>query len=201
MDKRDYYEVLEVSKDASKDVIKNAYRKLALKYHPDRNESPEAEERFKEISDAYSILGDKDKRKYYDLNGHALLDEYHTRRDFPGFKAHRFQGDSFYSPGCAGRGMGMRSCFSRNTGGWGRAFRHPFSRYHYERGAVYDLPLTQDEALTGVEKVINIPSGANIGTLRVKTPSDLKDGDFLIMKNGFPGRMGRDIYLQVRIVE
>ena len=60
--KRDYYKVLNVPENASKEEIKRAYRKLALKYHPDRNESPDAEEHFKEISEAYAVLSDDEKR-------------------------------------------------------------------------------------------------------------------------------------------
>nr|MDO8133774.1 molecular chaperone DnaJ [Candidatus Njordarchaeum guaymaensis] len=70
-EKRDYYEVLGVSKDASKDEIKRAYRELALKYHPDRNKSPGAEEKFKELSEAYAVLSDDEKRAQYDRFGHA----------------------------------------------------------------------------------------------------------------------------------
>ena len=72
MSKRDYYEVLGVAKNASKDEIKNAYRKLALKYHPDRNpDNKEAEEKFKEASEAYEVLSDEQKRSQYDQFGHA----------------------------------------------------------------------------------------------------------------------------------
>ena len=66
---RDFYDVLGVQKDASKDDIKAAYRRLALQFHPDRNKSPEAEEKFKEISEAYAVLSDDDKRKQYDAYG------------------------------------------------------------------------------------------------------------------------------------
>src|SRR5512136_2409625 len=79
--KRDYYEVLGVSKTASKDQIKDAYRKLALQYHPDRNKSPEAEEKFKEISEAYAVLSDEEKRKQYDQLGHAAFDQRYTTED------------------------------------------------------------------------------------------------------------------------
>src|SRR5215210_7429019 len=73
--KRDYYEILEIQKNASKDEIKNTYRKLALKYHPDRNKSPGAEEKFKEISEAYAVLSDDEKRKKYDTYGHVGAEE------------------------------------------------------------------------------------------------------------------------------
>src|SRR3989338_2517139 len=71
--KRDYYEVLGVSKTASADEIKKSYRKLALKYHPDRNKgNKEAEERFKEAAEAYAVLSDSQKRSQYDQFGHSL---------------------------------------------------------------------------------------------------------------------------------
>ena len=79
--KRDYYEVLGVSRDASKDEIKNAYRNLAMRYHPDRNKSPDAEERFKEISEAYAVLSDDEKRAQYDQWGHAGFAERYTVSD------------------------------------------------------------------------------------------------------------------------
>ena len=71
-EKRDYYEVLRVSKDASESDIKKSYRKLAMKYHPDRNpDDPAAEDKFKEASEAYSVLSDAEKRARYDQFGHA----------------------------------------------------------------------------------------------------------------------------------
>src|SRR5919199_2550653 len=73
--KRDYYEVLGVQKNASKEEVKNAYRKLALQYHPDRNKAAGAEERFKEISEAYAVLSDDEKRRRYDTYGHVGSEE------------------------------------------------------------------------------------------------------------------------------
>jgi molecular chaperone DnaJ len=79
--KRDYYDVLAVPKNASKEDIKNSYRKLALQYHPDRNKSSGAEERFKEISEAYAVLSDDEKRAQYDQFGHAGIDSKYSQED------------------------------------------------------------------------------------------------------------------------
>ncbi len=72
--KRDYYEVLGVSKTASDDELKKAYRKLAKKYHPDVSKEPDAEEKFKEAQEAYAVLSDEQKRAQYDQYGHAAFD-------------------------------------------------------------------------------------------------------------------------------
>ena len=71
MSKRDYYEVLGVSRNASAEEIRKAYRKLARKYHPDVNKAPDAEEKFKEVKEAYEVLSDPQKRSNYDRFGHA----------------------------------------------------------------------------------------------------------------------------------
>lgn len=81
MTKRDYYEVLGVGKTASLDEIKSAYRKLALQYHPDRNKESGAEERFKEISEAYAVLSDSEKRAKYDQFGHEGFDRMYSQED------------------------------------------------------------------------------------------------------------------------
>ena len=74
--KRDYYEVLGINKNADKAAIKKAYRKLAKKYHPDTNAGdPKAEERFKEVTEAYNVLSDDEKRKLYDQFGHAAFEQ------------------------------------------------------------------------------------------------------------------------------
>ena len=79
--KRDYYEVLGVSKSTSVDELKKQYRKLALKFHPDRNKSAEAPEHFKEISEAYAVLSDAEKRQLYDQHGHAGVDGRYSSED------------------------------------------------------------------------------------------------------------------------
>ena len=81
MNKRDYYEILGITRDASPDEIKKKYRKLAMEYHPDRNKSPDAAEKFKEISEAYAILSDPDKKEKYDLYGHEGINNQYSTED------------------------------------------------------------------------------------------------------------------------
>src|SRR5206468_12971783 len=74
-DSKDYYDILGVSKTATQDEIKRAYRKLALQYHPDRNKTKEGEEKFKEVTKAYEVLGNEEKRKTYDQFGAAAFEQ------------------------------------------------------------------------------------------------------------------------------
>src|SRR5262252_8277903 len=154
--KRDYYEVLGVSRAADDEELKRAYRKLALKYHPDKNPDSrlEAEERFKEVSEAYQILCDPQRRAQYDRFGHAAFQQGGGFDFAAGFDD--ILGDLFGDFFGTGRGRGGRT----------RA----------RRGAdlQYQLEVTFEEAARGVEKTISIPrltpcttcngSGAKPGT-------------------------------------
>jgi molecular chaperone DnaJ len=104
--KRDYYDVLGVARDASADDIKKAYRRLAIQLHPDRNKEPDAEERFKEVSEAYAVLSDAQKRARYDQFGHAGIDSQYSAEDL--FRTIDFS-DLF-------RGMGFGSIFEQFFG-------------------------------------------------------------------------------------
>jgi molecular chaperone DnaJ len=144
--KRDYYEVLGVQKGASKDQIKDSYRKLALQYHPDRNKETGAEDKFKEISEAYAVLSDDQKRVQYDNLGHAGFDQQYSREDiFRGAYSDDFfsniAGDLFRTI-FGGSGFG-------GGGGYGRSDRG--------EDIGYNLEITLEEAAKGVEKEIQIP--------------------------------------------
>ena len=102
---RDYYEVLGVARDADAKTIKNAFRELALKFHPDRNKSPDAEERFKEIAEAYGILSDPKKRAQYDSGGFAGVADFSAEDIFGGIDFGDIFGD-FMGSGGLGSGFG-----------------------------------------------------------------------------------------------
>lgn len=103
--KRDYYEILGLQKGAGRDEIKSAYRKLAMKYHPDRNNEPGAENKFKEISEAYAVLSDDSKRAQYDQYGHAGFDQMYSTEDI-------FKGANFRDFEDLFRTFGFRSPFN-----------------------------------------------------------------------------------------
>jgi molecular chaperone DnaJ len=105
--KRDYYEILCLQKNASQDEIKSQYRKLALKFHPDRNKSADAAEYFKEVSEAYAVLSDPEKRKIYDAYGHAGVDGRYSTEDI-------FQGSRVNFEDIFGSGFERIWCRSRN---------------------------------------------------------------------------------------
>jgi molecular chaperone DnaJ len=147
--KRDYYEVLEVSRSVTKDELKKQYRRLARQYHPDVNPDPEAAERFKEISEAYEVLSDDDKRAAYDRFGHAGV----GNGGFGGFDQQGFGGfaDIFEE---------FFGTFGGGGAGRGRRRRGP------RRGADlrYDLTVTFEEAIFGVEREIEYRRPETCGT-------------------------------------
>lgn len=165
--KRDYYEILGVSRDASQDEIKRAYRKLALKYHPDRNPSPEAEEKFKEISEAYAVLSDPEKRRLYDTYGHAGIDSNYSYEDL-------FRGADFSDFSDLFRGFGFSGIddiFDMFFGGR----RHPRSRRG--RDLRYDLKISMEDAYKGAVKTIEIPRVevcSSCGGSGARTPQDIE---------------------------
>ncbi len=147
MNKRDYYEVLGVGRNAGEQEIKSAYRKLALKYHPDRNPGDKtAEEKFKEAAEAYAVLADPDKRGQYDRFGHAAVS---GGPGAPGFDPTIFRDFSDIFAGL-GDFFGFGVDFSL---GGGRRRGGP------QRGADlrYDLEISFEEAATGAETVLQIP--------------------------------------------
>ncbi len=176
--KRDYYEVLGVEKKASKSDIKSAYRKMALKYHPDKNKAKDAEEKFKEINEAYQILSDAEKKKAYDQFGHAAFDPASGMGGNP-FSGASQQGPFTWSYSTSG-GAGGQNPFGNMD------FNDPFEIFEQFFGGGfsrqgggfrprprYSLAIEFMEAVKGVEKeveisgkkhTIKVPAGANDGT-------------------------------------
>ena len=169
MTKRDYYEVLDIGKNASKDEIKKAYRKLARKYHPDVNKDAGAEGKFKEISEAYEVLADDNKKVDYDRFGHAGAQA--------GFSGGGFSWDDFSHfddlSDIFGRDFFGRDIFDVFFGGRGR--RHGSSAM---RGSDvrYDLEIDLEEAAFGAEREISVRRNESCGECKgsgAKSPSDI----------------------------
>jgi len=181
-DKRDYYEVLGVSKDTPKAEIKKAYRKLALKYHPDRNKSADAEEKFKEISEAYAVLSDDEKRSQYDQFGYAGINGKYNWEDI--YRNTDFA-SVFRDIGFGGFGSIFDILFG------GRASRRNGPR----KGADmrYDIEITLEDAAFGLDKEIEVQgfdvcetchgSSMKPGTSSEKCPKCNGSGDIQITRN------------------
>lgn len=143
--KRDYYEVLGVSKNASDEEIKRAFRKLAKQYHPDVNKEAGAEEKFKEIGEAYAILSDANKRKQYDQFGHAAFDGASGGAGFGGFEGFNFED------------FDLGSIFEQMMGGsFGGGRRSSSSRKSKGSDKVVNMKLSFEEAIYGCEKEFKI---------------------------------------------
>ena len=208
MDYKDYYDILGVPKDASAEAIKKAYRKLAVKYHPDKNQgNKEAEERFKAISEAYAVLSDPDKRKKYDTLGANWEQYQHAGADFDGgrfggqgfgngSRTYYFEGDpaSFF-----GGGSGYSDFFEAFFGGrGGSSFGQAGSGFSGQDVSA-TLPITLEEAYHGAEKVFEWQGSK----LRIRIKPGAFDGQQLRLKGkGRPGRgkaPAGDLYLELQL--
>lgn len=183
MSKRDYYEVLGVSKSASKDEIKKAYRKLSKQYHPDINKEPDAADKFKEIAEAYDVLSDDQKKAHYDQFGHT-----DPNQGFGGFGGQDFGGFG-----------GFEDIFSTFFGGGGGGRRRDPNAPRQGADLQYTMTLSFEEAAFGKETEIEIPreescdtchgSGAKPGT-KVETCSTCGgSGQINVEQNTAFGRM------------
>ncbi len=178
-EKRDYYEVLGVAKDASADQIKSAYRKIAMKWHPDRNpDNPEAKEKFQEASEAYEVLSNPEKRQRYDQFGHQGVNFGQGGFDFRNATADF--GDIF-SQIFGGGGGGFEDLFGGMFGGGGRRRRADPNQPQRGDDMSMELEIDFDEALFGSERTLNLTipdqcpechgSGAAHGAKRVTCPT------------------------------
>lgn len=198
MAKRDYYEILGVSKDASDDEIKKAYRKLAVKYHPDKNPGDkEAEAKFKEVNEAHDVLSDKQKRARYDQFGHAGVG---------GASGNPFAGGNPFGQGGNFNFNGQTFNFDfGGAGGFedilGSLFGFGGAR-RARRGADYQtsVTLTFEEAIFGTTKEVS----ANGESMKVKIPAGIDDGMSIRLrgKGGEAPEGGTekgDLYVKVRV--
>ncbi len=213
---KDYYKILGVSRDASQDEIKKAFRKLALKYHPDKNKgNKEAEERFKEINEAYAVLSDPEKRRQYDTFGGAEFQKRYTQEDI--FRNFDF-GSIFEDLGLGGFGRviftggsgrgGVDDIFSqifRSYGGGGGFSGQTAGGFYNapQKGQdlVMELPLSPREFVEGGRKVISLDTGRGPERISVKIPPNVAPGQKIRLAGkgaAGPGGPG-DLYLTLRV--
>ena len=212
--KRDYYEVLGVNREAEEGAIKKAYRKLAKKYHPDTNAgNAQAEQRFKEITEAYTVLSDPKKRKLYDQFGHAAFDgsgpqegAYYRNAGNTGnggYREYHFEGgdmDDIFGDIFGDMFHG------KNSGGFGK--RGFGGREFSGRGSDVeaDVAVSFDEAVFGGDKVIHLrDQDGNVQSLQVHIPAGIEAGKTIRLRGkGNPGINGGgsgDLLLRVTVGE
>lgn len=191
MEYKDYYKILGVSRDVAQDELKKAYRKLARKYHPDVSKEANAEEKFKEVGEAYEVLKDPEKRAQYDQ-----------------FGSNYQNGQSFTPPpgwGQSGGGHGNFSSFFESMFGGGAAEAGMGGNNFYAPGEDVSAKITisLEDAFYGAKKAIRRPSGSNqTGTISVKIPAGITSGKKIRLsgqgKAGMGGNAG-DLYLEISI--
>lgn len=186
MSKRDFYEILGVSKNASEAEIKSAYRKLARKHHPDADKSPGAAEKFKEVSEAYQVLSDSSKRQQYDQFGHSAFDRGVAGNPFAG--ANPFGGGGWRTYNWSSSAGGNPD-IQFDFGGFEDPFElfaqifgggSPFGQ-SVRRRPIYSLNISFNEAISGVTKEVEVESRNREGKLerqrmKIKVPPGVDNG-------------------------
>lgn len=205
----DYYEVLGVDKGASQDVIKKAYRKLAVRYHPDKNEGDKAaEEKFKKISEAYAVLSDKEKRQQYNTYGDTGFRQRYSQEDiFRNFDINDIL-RQFGFGGAAGAsfrssGMGGFESFFKNAAGG--SCRQSGCSPQPKKGedVTYVLNVNLEEVLSGSKKTVNLRRNGHDNNISVTTPRGIESGKRLrLTGKGNPSVDGGppgDLYLKINV--
>jgi curved DNA-binding protein len=221
MSGKDYYKILGLNKSASADEIKKAYRKLAMQYHPDRNKGDKAaESKFKEISEAYAVLSDAEKRKQYDMFGSDGFQQRYSQEDI--FSSFDFS-DIFREFGFGNLGGGKRgrgsSIFNNIFSGAGQGARYrakadPFSSFYGGHGdrtrslkgqdLVYELGVNLEDIAKTQEKTISYNLNGVTHQVKVKIPAGIGDGKKLrLAGKGQPAPQGGppgDLYVKIKIL-
>jgi curved DNA-binding protein len=219
--KRDYYAVLGLKKGASDAEIKKAYRKLAMEHHPDRNQGNKtAEEKFKEVSEAYAVLSDKKKRQEYDAVGYSGFHRRYSQEDiFKGFdigdlfKDYGYGTDDVFSTLFGGgRGTSRRVNFKDFFNAYSQAGQGDFQRTGRtyqptaQKGAdlVYDLAITLEEVASGTSKQVAFrKEDGTLSKVNVKIPPGISTGKKLRIpgrgQQGVAGGPSGDLYIKISV--
>ena len=212
----DYYKTLGVNKDSSVDEIKKAYRKLALKYHPDKNNGDKkAEAKFKEISEAYAVLSDSEKKQQYDTYGSAGFHRKYSQEDIFrnfdindilnqfGFGTSSFNSGSFRGNSATGGAHHDFSSFFGRTSGGRQGCGGGCSQPVQGPDMTYQLVVSLEDVLKGAEKQISLRTNGVTQTVSVKIPKGIEEGKKLRLKGkggksangGEPG----DLFLKIEL--
>lgn len=211
----DYYETLGVPKSATAEQIKKAYRKLALKYHPDKNNGDkESENKFKQISEAYAVLSDTEKRRQYDTYGSAGFHQRYTQEDIFrnfdindilrqfGFGSQSFNQSSFRA-GTGGPSSGFNSFFGGGSSGHGGGCGGGCAQPVKGPDITYQLVVSLEDVLHGAEKQITLRTNGRSENVSVKVPRGIEEGKKLRLKGkGGPSPAGGapgDLYLKIQM--
>ena len=222
MPNKDYYKILGLNKSASPEDIKKAYRKLAMKYHPDRNKSNKAaEEKFKEISEAYAVLSDSEKKKQYDMFGAEGFQQRYSQDDiFSNFDfSNIFKEFGFGNIGGWKRGGGSgifnhifsgasrRSSYGAQSDPYSSIFTNFGGRTGTFKGqdVIYELPIHLEDIIKTEQKTISYNLGGSNQQIKVKIPAGIADGKKLrLAGKGQPGPEGGpsgDLYIKIKILD
>lgn len=197
---KNYYDILGVVKTASEEEIKKAYRKKALEFHPDRNKNdPKAEDKFKEVNEAYAVLSDKEKRKQYDMFGAEGFHKRFSQEDiFRGFDINEI----LRGFGIGGFGGTMDDLFG-GGGPFGSMFGQRPGGPRRGQDLVSEIDITFEEAALGTEKALSIQRPKGVQKTHVKVPAGIQSGSRLrLAGQGQPGPDGGppgDLFLRVRV--
>ncbi len=205
MAQADYYKALGLEKGATPDEIKKAFRKLAVKYHPDRNpDNKDAEDKFKEINEAYAVLSDPEKKQQYDTFGSSGFHKQYSQEDI--FRGFDF-GNAYKDMGGGVGGDGADDLFSRLFGGaFGRGDARGGFRRGPQKGGDHEMELTVSfrDAAQGAEKQIAFRRGGQREELRVKIPAGVDNGSKIrISGKGAQGEGGGqpgDLFLIIHVL-
>jgi len=185
---KDYYKILGVDRNATEEQLKKAYRKLALKYHPDRNKgSKGAEERFKEVNEAYAVLSDKEKRRQYDMFGAEGFQQRFSREDIfrnfdfgQVFKDFGFGSDDLFSRIFGGAGVGAgggrQRVFSRGGGSFGGSFGRAGQQPQKGANLLLDLQVGFKDAVFGGTRTVSFSRDGREERLSVNIPPGISSG-------------------------
>ena len=200
MAETDYYKILGVDKTAAADEIKKKYRKLAMKYHPDKTKGDKAaEDKFKQISEAYAVLSDPEKRKQYDTYGSSDFHQKFSQEDI--FRNFDF-GSLFKEFGFGGGGTRFSFGGEEPLFGGGRR-RGPRQAQMKGSDVVYELPITLSEVVNGANRTISLQHAGHSETITVKIPAGMTNGKKLRLAgkgeaSNFGGPSG-DLYILAKV--